>query len=475
MPAPNVSAPAIDLLPPKLRRTLAAGLMAQVNGDYAEAMRCYLVAARREPDNFLPLYFAALVCFQLRNQEKRGKDFAVDRAMRLMYRSLQLHPTHTEAWYNLGKFYQDRGNLGKAVEAYVAALENKPDYGPALVNAGNVYWELGDEQTAEELYTRALTAKDGGPEAVYNLSFLMHLKGQWPDAFVAQEARWDCAAYYREYSKPFMELIPRWRGEQITNGALLLHGEQGHGDIVQMLRYVRQLQSKIAPAPLVIGVLDGLVRLVQTSFPDIRVVGTDGNISDCVAHLPSISLPLVMQTSWENPPPTGPYLRTGQKKPQQSERFRIGLCWAGSPTHPRDYVRSAKFSDVAPLLTVPGVEWINLQMGPRAGEWKYSHPAPIATVGESWDYLTTAEHMETCDLIITVDTSVAHVAAAMGLPTWMLCPRFPDVRWMLGRSDTPWYTDMLIFRQTKPGQWGEAVSLVRQMLEMKVQFRGAGL
>lgn len=463
-PLPNV--PALDHMPRRQKRTLAMGLLAQTRGEYAEAMRCYEAAATRDKTCFLSLYFASLTAFMLKDKE---------RAIRLMFASLHRNPQHPEAWYNLGKFYQDEGNIQRAAECYVAALEHRADFGQALVNLGNVMWELGDEATAESCYEQALTARDGGPEAVYNLSFLKQLRGDWPAAFEAMEARWQCAGYYVEYRKPFMEELPRWRGEQLLpNQRLLLHGEQGAGDQLQMLRYVPLVVEAVGIDKLTLAVFDSMVSLCQSSFPGVHVIGTDGYIGDCTHQLPSMSLPYQFKTSWTNPPPPTPYLKAEATLPK-SARYRIALCWAGSKTHPRDKTRSMPVDLLRVLLTVPDVEWVNVQVGERQHDWLDAQlPAPVAQA-EGRDYLETASLIQSCDLLISVDTSVCHLAGALGVDTWMLCARFPDVRWMLARADTPWYRSLQIFRQTVAGDWSELIAIVRQLLTYKVQFKDKGL
>lgn len=476
MPAPLPNVPALDRLPRKQKRTLAMGLLAQTRGEYHEALRCYTAASRRDKDDFLSLYFAALVSFQLKRK---------DIAIRLMIASLRRNEAHPEAWYNLGKFYQDQGDVEKAAQCYVTALEHRPDFGQALVNAGNVFWELGDEVTAEACYNNALLAKDGGPEAVYNLSFLLQLRGEWPKAWEAMESRWDCAGYYLEYRKPFMEALPKWKGQPLGEGQRLLwHGEQGVGDILQMLRYVPEA-VRITENRITVAVFDSMIRLCEQAFPGVRIIGTDGDISDCTHQHPSMSSPFIHKTSWNNLPPGTPFLKADPILPR-SDKYRIALCWAGSPSHPRDKARSMPFGELVPLLDAD-VEWVNVQVGPRAHDWTegelpkiramdwddFVAPSPIAQA--SGDYLDTAQLLTSCDLLITVDTSVAHLAGALGVPCWMLVARFPDVRWMLGRADTVWYKDLQIFRQTVSGDWTELVRIIRQLLDCKMQFKDKGL
>jgi hypothetical protein len=254
---------------------------------------------------------------------------------------------------------------------------------------------------------------------------------------------------------------------------LLLHGEQGAGDILQMLRYVPLVQQ-IVGDQLTLAVFDNMVSLCQSSFPGVHVIGTDGLIGDCTHQLPSMSLPYVMKTSWDNLPPPAPYLKAEAVLPQ-TDQYRIALCWAGSKSHPRDKNRSMPVDLLKALLTVPNVEWVNVQVGPNQNDWLDAGlPAPIAQVN-STEYLETAQLLSSCDLLISVDTSVCHLAGALGVDVWMLVSRFPDVRWMLARADTPWYKSLQIFRQTTAGQWGELVSILRQLLELKVQFRDKGL
>jgi len=239
-----------------------------------------------------------------------------------------------------------------------------------------------------------------------------------------------------------------------------------------MLRYVPLVQERVGDR-LTLGVFSNMVTLCEHSFPSLRVIGTEGDISDCTHQLPTMSLPYVFKTSWENLPPRTPYLTADATIPK-SDRYRIGLCWAGSKTHPRDKARSMRMDDILPLFK-SDVEWINLQVGDNAKDWivgAYSDPIAEA---QGTDYLETAGLIASCDLVITVDTSVAHLAGALGVPVWMLVSRFPDVRWMLARADTVWYRDLQIFRQTVAGDWTELVHIVKQLLDCKVQLRDKGL
>lgn len=468
--------PAFAALPKRQRFTLANGFLAQARGDFPEAMRCYLKVAKRDKTDPFSLYFAALCCYQQANYAPlAGRDPAQEkqRAINLMWASLKLAPAHAEAWYNLGKFYQSLQNEDKALECFVAAMEHKEDFGQACVSAGNIFWDKGDEEMAEACYRKALGTSEGGPEAVYNLSFMLHFKGQWPDAFQAAEARWDCPSYRAEYQRPFMNDLPRWNGGPLA-GTLLVHGEQGAGDVLQMLRYIPELRARVPDMAL--EVFPSFVRLCEASFPGLRIIERGGDITGCMAHLPTVSLPWVCGTSYENPPPKAPYLFVPEPALPRTDRYRIGLCWAGSPTHPRDHTRSMPFAELIPLLQRDNVEWVNLQVGERQLDWLPTlpqHAAPVAHV--EGDYYDTASLIAACDLIITVDTSVAHLAGALGIPCWMLVARFPDVRWEQARNDTLWYSTLQIFRQTITGQWGPLVAIVRQLLDLKVDFGKVGL
>lgn len=439
---------------------LLIGLTLHRQGRVAEAVLHYEKARKQKPKDPRPLYFLSLCAYQMRERE---------RAVRLMLACLKIAPGHPEAWYNLGKYYQDAGKESDAMACYVAALENKEDFPEALTNLGNLYMSCEDIEAAEACFARSLAANTDNPEALYNRSFIKLAKGDYEGGWREHEERWRCPAFFTEYRRPFMggeSGLPPWDGT--AEGTVLVHAEQGNGDAIQFWRYV----------PMVAGITDvvvevpkSLVRLASWTFPGIEIIARNDPISDRVtSHVSMMSLPFKVGTTTETVPPPIAVAPDGPELPPTSAR-RIGLVWAGTATHPNDHNRSIRLDKLAPLFSVKGCEWYSFQVGDRAYEGE-AYPL-IDLAPRIQDYGDTAKLLSQMDLVVAVDTSVAHLAGSLGVETWTLLPRVPDFRWMLDRVDTPWYPSMSLVRQTKRGDWDSVVRRVKAALEAGAQQEAA--
>src|SRR6185503_427461 len=255
---------------------------------------------------------------------------------------------------------------------------------------------------------------------------------------------------------------PLWDGTEMP-GALYLHLEQGIGDFIQMTRYVPLVQERVGR--VVIEVIPALVPLARVMFPETEIA-TKGEAPPAhAAQLPMFSLPHLFRTTLENIPDPVPFLvNSAENLPIQAEPGRIGLCWKGSATHPNDLVRSMPFEACFPLPDLSGLTWQSLQFG-----YDTSPPLDQMPVG---DFLETARQIARCSLVITVDTSVAHLAGCMGVPTWILLPYIAEWRWLQGRDDTPWYRSAKLWRQKEAGNWGELVQRLASALHDQRQTRG---
>jgi hypothetical protein len=267
---------------------------------------------------------------------------------------------------------------------------------------------------------------------------------------------------------------PDWDGTPYSDSALLLVADQGFGDVIQFSRYIPWVMERcpdvvVASAPELVPVLRQLVpenRMVQRwqDCPPFRAV--------CALS----GLPRLHGTRLENVPVPVPYLRArSDRVTVWAERLgrlsgkgsrRIGIVWAGRPSHANDRRRSASLAAFAPLASVPGVALVSLQKGPPAQQaGAYFGRAPLINIGaEVRDYDDTMALLECLDLVVTVDTSVGHLAAAMGKPVWILLAKAPDWRWLLGREDSPWYPTVRLFRQRVAGEWPEVFQRVAAAL-----------
>jgi hypothetical protein len=297
------------------------------------------------------------------------------------------------------------------------------------------------------------------------------LRGEFAAGWALYEWRWKSQVLKQDAARRPSE--PLWLGDAPVAGkTILVHPEQGFGDFIQFCRYVPQLEAM--GARVILEVHAALMPVVATLATTATLVtkGRDA-LPPFDLHCPVLSLPHAFATTPETVPSTVPYLAADAEKiaaweSRLGEKIvpRIGLAWSGSPTHTNDHARSIPLALLEPLLALP-IEFHSLQKEFRAADQAvlqglamlHTHAAQLA------DFSDTAALVATLDLVITVDTSVAHLAGAMGRPVWLLLPQIPDYRWMLERSDTPWYPTMRLFRQHKRGDWAGVIAEVAVALE----------
>jgi Tfp pilus assembly protein PilF len=443
---------------------IARGLKKQMRGDLAGAMKHYRAVAQRDPKNPHALYFSALGAYYLKE---------MPRAIRLMTAVVKLAPKHADAWYNLGKFYHDLRDPETALVHYIAALEKDPDHVEALLNAGNVWAELGDARTAEQCYHRALAQDTNRPEAKYNRAFLRLARGEYLKGWQDYEARWECTGIQLEYGRDFMRTVPMWDGSEISGQTLLLHAEQGLGDTIQFIRYLPMVIER-SQANVIVEVQSSLARLIRESFPDAPVYVREEAKPAFDVQCPLMSLPALCGTTLETIPWDGPYL--GRLPWVAGLSFKTGICWAGSKGHLNDHNRSLSRDELDGLIGAihghkltrnQNIKLVSLQIGERADECgDYMRRIDVD------DFSDTAHIIAGLDLVITVDTAVAHLAGALGVPTWLMLPKLPDFRWLQDRTDSPWYPSMTLIRQTRRGDWSDVIERVRKMLESLVSTAG---
>jgi len=277
---------------------------------------------------------------------------------------------------------------------------------------------------------------------------------------------------------------PQWLGQPLAGTRILLHAEQGLGDTLQFIRYVPMVASR--GAKVILEVSSELRRLVETTLGSIAQIVTRGSrLPDFDCQSPLLSLPFVFQTAQTSIPGSVPYL---QADPQLTREFaqqftaagnnnglRVGLVWSGSPRHTRDPQRSIPLPQLCALTEIPGATLYSLQKGPAAKDL-LNMPIDMNLVDLSGylnDFAETAAAIANLDLVVTVDTAVAHLAGALGKPVWILLTRNPDWRWLLDREDSPWYPTARLFRQNVGGDWSSVVDRVHNELQQLVSSRPA--
>jgi tetratricopeptide (TPR) repeat protein len=383
-------------------------------------------------------------------------------------RTLDLDPTKAIAWNNLGYALTALGRIEDAIEACQRAVTLMPESAEYQSSLGKVYQSAGKWDEAIAATRKAIALKPGLEMAVCNLGLMLLARGEYAEGWPKYARRW----YVKEYdSMPPALPMPRWDGKDLKGKRLFVRAEQGLGDTIQTIRYAPLLAAR--GGPIVVGCQGELARLLK-SVPGIEQLLTPGQRLigiDC--HCASMDLPCLFGTTLETIPGREPYLfadpelaEAWKKRLGEDGRLKVGLVWAGRPTHPDDRNRSLALSALAPLGSVPGVRLISLQKGNAAGQLRLP-PAGLELTdwtAELGDFADTAALVANLDLVITVDTAVAHLTGAMGKRVWVLLPLVPDWRWMMDREDSPWYPTARLFRQKTIGDWGGVVQAVVEPL-----------
>jgi hypothetical protein len=391
-----------------------------------------------------------------------------DEAIAACREAVRLNPDLADGHNNLGSALYLAGRIEEAIPEYRRALELLPNDPHFLTNLGLAFWASGRQVEAIEAYREAIRFKFGFSEAHYNLSVSLLLTGQFEEGWREYEYR----LHGRELtSRPRVCSQPQWKGEELDGRTILLDAEQGFGDVIHFIRYAPDV-AKRGGRVIFMGYAEQ-VRLLQ-GVPGIEEIVTRNPPPAFDVYCPLASLPGVFGTRLETIPAEVPYLKVDpkivgaweQRLGPKRERLRVGLVWAGQPTHKRDRERSIALAQLAPLTRAKDVKFYSLQKGngaSQAGE----PPAGMELIdltAELPDFAETAGFISHLDLVISVDTSVAHLAGAMGKPVWMMLTFVPDWRWLLDREDSPWYPSMRLFRQKKRGEWDEVVRHVAEAL-----------
>lgn len=385
-------------------------------------------------------------------------------------RALAVQPGYPEAWLNLGNTLRRLGQTAEAVPCYERALASRPAYVEACSNLGAALRELNRVDDALAAYDRALALNPGYIEAAWNRALARLALGRYEEGWRGYELRWK-----RPHAVRLPSLgLPVWLGETPIRGRrLLIQHEQGLGDTIQMVRYVRLLQA--AGAVCHLHVPSALVPLVARSFPEAVVASVPPAAGAADCRLPMMSLPLALGSSSEAAIPRWPsYLAAdpalvarwtgGWRVPPAR---RVGLVWRGNPNHDNDHQRSLPLAELRPLLDAhPDHEFATLQKGLTPAERALLETCPNARVfdAELTDFDATAAVMANLGVVFSVDSSPAHLAGALGVPTTLLLCHGGEWRWGLGRSDTPWYPAMRLVRQPRAGDWPGVVALLADQL-----------
>ncbi len=397
--------------------------------------------------------------------KKRGK---YDDAVKHYNTAIHHNPDFAEAYNNLSDVYRILGKYDQALELCHISIQIKPDFNSAYVNLGNIYLAQGNFTASLEQYQKAIEIRPEYPDAHYNKGLVLLMKGEFREGW--EEYGWRFKSKEIADQINYRELgIPVWDGTPLNGRTILIESEQGIGDQIQFARYI-PLMKKMG-GRVVFECQKELIPLFE-SYKDIDRLVEKPYKSDCVENIDVcvklLNLPGIFDASLDNILADVPYLKTGNVSVDKLEdrfniaTFKIGIVWAGNPNHGNDRNRSCKLTDFNVLSSIPEVELFSLQKrGINENDERQLSAMQVTDLGkELYDFNDTASIIEKLDLVISVDTSVAHLAGALGRPVWTLLPFIPDWRWMLDREDTPWYPTMKLFRQRVPGSWEEVFERV---------------
>jgi len=416
-------------------------------------------------------------------------------ALEAFNKALLLNPVYAPALSNRGLCYNQLGESTKALEDLKTAIDLYPPYFYAHNNLGLVYKALHDWPAALKCYERAIKLNPNYAEAHWNKSLLHLLLGDYFQGFREYEWRWRNKSSpvhleHRTYPRPlWLGIDDVLTSKPRSASTIFVYSEQGLGDTLQFCRYLaylrREFKSVVFQCPPTLN------SLITHSMPGVHVIDSAQNPPDFDCYTPLLSLPLaLMQAQTEKQPsanqpvpapdldfyphsylsvPNASYTHWSKLLSDQIKvpaSLRVGVLCRGNPNHPNDQQRSVALKDLLSVLP-KALNYINLQKDiyPEDQALMENHSHVFSFANDVNDFLDTAALCQNLDLIITVDTSVAHLCGALGLSTWLLLPHTPDWRWLVDRSDSPWYPSMRVFRQSAQRDWGEVLCRVAGELE----------
>jgi Flp pilus assembly protein TadD len=474
---------AVELRPDMAPAHNHLGLALSAKEQFEEAVAHCAEAVRLDPNLAEAHHGLGYALLQLRR---------VDEAVAAIETALRLKPSLAEAHSNLAAALLRRGQAEEALARLQEALRLQPDLADTHIHRAHALWQLGrfEEATAAgaevvrlrpesaeghnvlgvvhmkagrpaeavAAFTRAVEIKPDFAQAHFNRGLALLLQGDYEQGWPEYDWRWRCRDFV---SQPVT--AEGWDGSPLAGRTILLHAEQGMGDALQFIRFAPLLKEQ--GATVIVTCSPALVPLLSRcrGVDEVIEQGTAGVKFD--VEVPLLSVPGKLGTKLSTVPASVPYLFGDPDREEHWRRelgrvpgFKVGIAWRGNPDHPEDRLRSAPLTCFAPLAG-EGVRLISLQLGPGreqidalAGRFPMEELAPRSQES-SWTFLDTAAMMKSLDLVITVDTAVAHLAGGLGVPVWIALAFAPDWRWLLGREDSPWYPTARLFRQGRFGDW----------------------
>lgn len=446
----------IKLKPQAVDGALHLALLYLNTGRFSDSEKyCRQVLSRQENN--------AIAHNCLANVLQEQGDF--DEAQKHYQASLEQGADKAEIYGNLGNLFHAKGEFEASKAWYEKSLAESPKSAATLGSLGFLYFRYGHFADARRCFDQALKIEPHNPGIRWNRSLLLLLQGEFKQGWMDYEARLTAMGTVSQMGRRVFEK-PRWEGKPIGSKTLLVHAEQGLGDTLQFCRYLDQIKDRVGRIvfecqPVLQGVLEDLDAV------DELVTDVDGIEFDY--YVPLLSLPGICATDFDNIPASNQYLHADANKVAEWKKQidgpgkLIGLVWAGNPDNPSDKRRSLDLAQLQALFDVPGVSFYSLQKGPATAQLE-RFPQIHNLESQLTDFAETAAAIANLDLVITVDTAVAHLAGAMGKPVWNLVYFPADWRWFMDREDSPWYPSMRLFRQTSVEDWSPVLTSLSKAL-----------
>jgi tetratricopeptide (TPR) repeat protein len=454
-------AAALDPSSPEARNNLGLALLGK--GQFAQAIPHSQAAIALRPG-------MAQAHFNL-GRALKGLERWTEAAQALR-EALAADPRYAEGWYELATVQERLDDSAASIESCEKALECRAEFPEALVALGDAWTSLRSPEKATGAYRRALQVNPGYAAAAYQLSLCLLGQGYFAEGWKLYESRFD-PSIPGAVTPPLMPM-PMWQGEDLLGRKLLVLTEQGYGDHIQFSRFVPLLARR--GVEIVVGVSPEMRELTASLEGAARTVTQveDAWASGCDYWTYVASLPLRLGVGAGRVPAAVPYLGAEPARTQSwqgrlaehGNALKVGLCWAGRPTHGNNWRRSIPWTRLAPLAGVRDVVFFSIQTGERSAD--AAEPLDgirlVRCGDELRDFADTAALLASLDLLISVDSAPVHLAGALGRPVWTLLPYQPDWRWRLDEEVSRWYPTMRLFRQQKSGDWDEVIGRVAEAL-----------
>lgn len=429
--------------------------------DYKSAIKTYEKVLELKPDSSIAYNNLGFIYSEIQNHDKAIENYQ---------KAIELNPAYTEAYNNLGLLFNSLEEYEKAIEVFNKSIELNPNNAEVYNDLGVCWFKKQNFELAIECYKKALELKHDFADAYSNLSTVYFTQGNFEAGYDLYELR-----FFKKHKSntPFYNILrPKWNGNSIKNKTIYVYYEQGNGDTIMFSRYLPLLES--LGAKVLFKPQKELKNLFQENNFNTEIINFDipENTLEFDEHIPLLSLPRIFKTNPENIPYPDGYLKANTEKVKfykekyfNNDKYKVGIFWQGNPKIMKQ--RAVKLENFYKLANIPNIKLYSLQKGCGIEQLEaLPTSTDITDLGSEFnDYSDTAAAIANLDLVISVDSSVAHLAGAMNKPVWILLSKESSWRWFLDREDSPWYKSARLFRQKELNNWNEVFD--RLLKELK--------